>query len=104
MTKTKSIGGYVELIANEEMALFDCYSHIIVIVLINMLYGVGIPVLFPLTLFAWISLYVFGRVATVYYYKKSPMMDNSMNKNAIIILKWAVHLYTLAGYWFLTNR
>lgn len=32
------------------------------------------------------------------------MMDNKMNKNAIVFLKWGVNLYTFAAYWFLTNR
>jgi len=32
------------------------------------------------------------------------MVDNKMNKNAIVFLKWGVNLYTFAAYWFLTNR
>ena len=32
------------------------------------------------------------------------MINDRLNKNAIKTLKWAVHLYTFAGYWFLTNR
>jgi len=103
-TKSKSIGAYVKMISSEDSPLFDCYSFLIVIVLVNMYFGVGLPILFPLTLFAFLSHYIFRRLATVYYFKKSPMMDNKMNKNAIMILKWSVHLYTFAGYWFLTNR
>jgi len=104
MTKQRSIGSYVEMMSGDENELYNSYSWIVVIVLINMLYGVGLPLLFPLTLFAWISSYVFNRLATVYYFKKTPMMDNSNNKNAIMIMKWAVNFYTLSGYWFLTNR
>lgn len=32
------------------------------------------------------------------------MVNDRLNKNAIKTLKWAVHLYTFSGYWFLTNR
>lgn len=32
------------------------------------------------------------------------MINDRLNKNAIKTMKWAVHLYTFTGYWFLTNR
>jgi len=44
----------------DEFNLADNYSFIIVVVLTNLLYGVGLPILFPLTLLAWIFLYIFN--------------------------------------------
>lgn len=65
-TKTKTIGSYVELCKGDEFSLSDNYSYITVLVLMNLLYGAGIPILFPLTLFAWISLYFFNKYQIVY--------------------------------------
>lgn len=69
-----------------------------------MAFGVGLPILFPLTLIAIISLYIFERIFQVYWYQKSAMINDFLNKNALRILKWAVHFYTFFGYWFITNR
>ena len=55
LTKTKTLGQYIELRKGDEFSLVDNYSYITVVMLLNLLYGVGIPLLFPLTLFAWIS-------------------------------------------------
>ena len=60
-TKTKTIGQYIEIWKGEEFSLSDNYSYITVLVLMNLLYGAGIPILFPLTLFAWISIYIFNK-------------------------------------------
>lgn len=54
------MGQYVELMKGDEFNIADNYSLIVVVVLINLLYGVGLPILFPLTLFAWISQYAFN--------------------------------------------
>lgn len=97
------MGQYIELMKGDEFNIADNYSFIIVVSLINLLYGVGLPILFPLTLFAWITQYAFNWVS-ITHAQRSPMMDNHSNKNAIFFLKWGVHLYTFAGYWFLTNR
>lgn len=32
--------------------LYDRYSNLVVIIAVNMMYGVGLPLLFPLTLFS----------------------------------------------------
>lgn len=87
-----------------ENDIFDGYSYILVITWINMFFGVGLPLLFPLSLISLIINYVFERFLQVYWYKKSAMLNDRLNKNAIKTLKWAVHFYTFGGYWFLTNR
>jgi len=51
------MGQYIDLMKGDEFNLADNYSYIIVLVLINLLYGVGLPILFPLTLIAWIFQY-----------------------------------------------
>jgi len=103
-TKCKTISQYIDKMSGPQNDIFDNYSYIITIVWINMVFGVGLPLLFPLTLASLISLYIFEKLLTVYWYKKSAMLNDRLNKNAIKLMKWSVHFYTVAGYWFLTNR
>jgi hypothetical protein len=103
-TKCKSIGQYIDKMSGSTNDIFDGYSYIMVIIWINMYFGVGLPLLFPLTLISAIITYVFERLKTIYWYKKSAMLNDRLNKNAIKTCKWSVHFYTFAGYWFLTNR
>jgi hypothetical protein len=103
-TRSKTIGQYLEVISNPENEIFDRYAFILMMIYINMFFGVGLPVLFPLTLVALVTFYVAERILQVYWYRKSPMFSDYLNRNAIRTLKWAVHLYTFSGYWFLTNR
>ena len=69
-----------------------------------MMYGAGLPLLFPLTLFSVVLQYLVEKLVTVYYYRKSPMLDEKINHNAYTTLKWAVHVYTFTGYWMLSNK
>lgn len=98
------MGQYIDKRSGGENDIFDQYSFVMMVIFINMYFGVGLPMLFPLTLIFIIILYVLERFLTVYWYKKSAMINDRLNKNAIKTLKWAVHFYTFAGYWFLTNR
>lgn len=103
-TKCKSIGQYIDIHSGPENDIFDGYSYIMVITWINMFFGVGLPLLFPLSLLSFIINYLFERILQVYWYKKSAMINDRLNKNAIKTCMWAVHLYTFGGYWYLTNR
>ncbi|CAI2372771.1 unnamed protein product [Moneuplotes crassus] len=103
-TKCKSMGQYINKMSGPTNDIFDGYSYIMVIIWINMYFGVGLPLLFPLTLISAIITYAFEKIKTVYWYKKSSMLNDRLNKNAIKTCKWAVILYCFAGYWFLTNK
>jgi hypothetical protein len=103
-TKSKTISQYVRIHSNPENEIFDRYAFVLMMIFINMAFGVGLPILFPLTLMALVSLYVFERLFQVYWYQKSVMIIDFLNKNAIRSLKWAVHLYTTFGYWYITNK
>lgn len=63
------MGQYIEVMSNPENDIFDRYAFIMMVIWINMAFGVGLPILFPLTLIALLSLYVFERVLQVYWYK-----------------------------------
>lgn len=77
------MGQYIDKMSGPTNDIFDGYSYIMVIIWINMLFGVGLPLLFPLTLISAIVTYGFEKIKTVYWYKKSAMLNDRLNKNAI---------------------
>ena len=82
-TKCKSMGQYIDKNSGSTNDIFDVYSYITVIVWINMYFGVGLPLLFPLTFISAVVTYVFEKMKTVYWYKKSAMINDRLNNNAI---------------------
>ena len=68
-TKWKSMGQYINKMSGSENDIFDRYSFIMMVIFINMFYGVGLPLLFPLTLIALIILYFSERILTCFWYK-----------------------------------
>jgi hypothetical protein len=73
------------------------------ITFVTFMYGLALPILFPIALLAFFVLYVTERLTITYYYKKPPMYDEKMNEAAIGILKWAPFTMVLFGFWSLGN-
>ena len=61
------------------------------------------PILFPIALLAFLTLYIMERLLLAYSYKKPPMFDKSLNKVAINILTMAPFLYCTFGFWMFNN-
>jgi hypothetical protein len=67
------------------------------------MYGMGLPVLFPI---AAVSIFVqmnIERYNLAYIYKLPPALDEKLTHNAINALKWAQVLFCFNSYWFLSN-
>lgn len=73
------------------------------ITFVTFMYGLALPILFPIALIAFFVLYTTERLTITYYYKKPPMYDEKMNEAAIGILKWAPFAMMLFGFWTLGN-
>lgn len=80
------------------------YSSVIVQVYVSFMYGMCIPLLFPIALFGISSMYLVERLSLAYYYKRPPMYDEKLNENALFILKHAPLFMFVFGYWGLGNR
>ena len=75
------------------------YSSIVLQVTVSFMYGMILPILFPIALFGLFNAYVTQRICFAYYYKRPPMYDGAIHKQAIAILKWAPVPMFLFGYW-----
>ena len=59
------------------------YSSILVQVFVSFMYGMFIPILFPITLFGIFNMYVVERLCLAYYFRQPPLYDAKLNLAAI---------------------
>lgn len=73
-------------------------------VCISFMYGMQIPILFPIALFGIFNMYMNERLLLAYYYKQPPMYDMELHLEAILRIRLAPILCFLIGFWSLGNR
>ena len=80
------------------------YAGIFNVVFVTMVYGMGLPVLFPIAALSIFIMYATERYMIAYHYKMPPQMDDLLTKNAMTVLSFAPILFLLNTYWMLSNR
>lgn len=103
-TKKTTIQQYVELYSGPVFFIHYKYSSILNITFVTMMYGLGLPILFPVAAFALLTLYCMEKLMLHYAYREPPMYDERLNKNALAILTWAPLLFLSFGYWMLSSK
>lgn len=103
-TKTSNIQMYIEIYSGPVFFIHFKYSSILNITFVTMMYGLGMPVLFPIASIAILILYCMEKLMLHYSYREPPMYDESLNKNALNILTWAPLLFVSFGYWMLSSK
>jgi len=104
MTKTSQIYKYLELYSGPDYIIHYKYSGVLTIVYVTMLYGVGLPMLFPIAFLSLFIIYATERYMIAYTYQLPPAMDDRMTENAIKMLSYTPILFLMNGYWMLSNR
>lgn len=80
------------------------YSALFNITFVTMMYGLGIPILFPIAVLSYVLFWMLERYHMAYTYQLPPSLDDRLTKNAVSVLKWAPLLFLLNGYWMLSNQ
>ena len=80
------------------------YSSILLQVYISYMYGTNMPILFPITLLAFVNLYINERIVLAYYYQQPPVYDDDLIRTTVQYMKLAPILMFLLGYWVMGNR
>lgn len=104
ITKTTQIYQYLDLYTNPDYIIHYKYSGLLNVIYVTMMYGLGLPALFPI---AFVSFFVFWateRWQLAYHYQLPPAMDDKMTVNAISLLSYTPILFLFNGYWMLSNR
>jgi len=69
-----------------------------------MMYGVGIPLLFPIASLSIIINWCVERYSCAYIVKLPPAMGDTMTQTTISTLRFAPILMLINGYWMVSNR
>lgn len=80
------------------------YSTILNITYVTMLYGLGLPILFPIAILSYFIFWMTERYQVAYTYQLPPAMDDMLTKNALKILSYSPLLFLFNGFWMLSNR
>lgn len=73
------------------------------IVFVTMLYGMGVPSLFPIAVLGLVIFWMLERYCVAYTYQIPPRLDDRLSKNSIDLLLLAPLFYITNGFWMLTN-
>jgi len=103
-TKSTSIQGYVSVQQGPVYFMHFKYSTILTSVYITMLYGVGMPILFPIACFSYLVLYILEKTYLFYGYVMPPMYDERLSNDVLNKLQFAPLLFTIFGYWMVSSN
>lgn len=68
-----------------------------------MIYGAGMPVLFPIAALSLFCLFLVEKYCIYYIYKAPPAYDEKLNNKALKVLSFAPLFLLSFGFWILTN-
>jgi len=89
----------VKLYAGPDVVLHFKYSIFINSIYVCFTYGIAMPVLFPITLFAIFNMYVCERIQFAYFYKRPPLFGNTLNDKGLSVLQFAPFVMMFMSYW-----
>jgi len=104
VSKKTSMSAYRDLYSGPEYVIHFKYSGILNIMYITMMYGLGMPLLFPVAAFNFANQYLCERIVVAFCVRQPPALDDKLTKNALDKLKWSPILFLFNGYWMLSNR
>ncbi|CDW85661.1 UNKNOWN [Stylonychia lemnae] len=104
VTKKTTVQQYVELYSGPIFFIHYKYSSILNITFVTMMYGLGIPVLFPIAVFSFFVLYVVEKSMVYWSYRLPPMYDDKLNNNVLSLMTYAPLLFLSFGYWMLSSK
>lgn len=102
-TRTKSVRAYVEIHAGPIFYIHFKYAAVLNIVFVTMLFGFGIPILFPLAAFSLAIMYFLETALLYYSYRAPPAYEKEISVKVLKLLIWAPLFYLAFGYWMASS-
>jgi len=80
ITKKVSIHQWIKLYAGPDVELHFRYAVLLNQICVCFTYGLALPILWPITLFGLINLYICEKLQFAYFYKQPETFGNELNK------------------------
>ena len=81
MSHCISASEYIKIHAGPPFAIDIRYSKIMTIIWVTMMYGAGLPILFPIALISIILIYMMDIYMLFYVYRKPPVYDADLHND-----------------------
>lgn len=82
-TKKTSIQAFIDCYTGPEYLMHYKYSTLLNIVFVTFMYGLGMPILFPIACFSFILLYLQEKLMLYYGYRVPPMYDERLSETVL---------------------
>ena len=69
-----------------------------------MMYGMGMPILFPLAALNFINQWICERLVVAWYMRLPPSLSDILMRNMIDKLKFAPLIFIFNGWWMISNE
>jgi len=102
-TKLTQVSQYVEMYSGPPYIVHFKYSSVFNCVYVTMLYGVGLPIMFPIAVLTFAIFWSLERYHMAYAYRLPPSLDDKLTKNAVRVLKFSPVMLLANGYWMLSQ-
>lgn len=103
-TKCTAIQPYINTYAGPLYFMHYKYSTILNVSFVTMMYGFGIPMLFPIAVGAFITLYFVEKMMLYYAYRMPPMYDMRLSESVLRKLEFAPMFFAFFGYWMVSSN
>jgi hypothetical protein len=104
VTNAKTLQQYIDLYAGDIYYMHYKYSAIMNICFCTLIYGIGMPYLYPTAILALLVLYVSEKLMLYYSYRQPPAYDNRLSDYVITAMQYVPIWMMLFGYWMLSNK
>ena len=103
-TKKTQVSQYVAMYSGMDYIVHFKYSAVMNVTYVTMMYGVGLPILFPIAIASYVIFWLHEKYHMAYNYQLPPSLDDKLTANCIGMLRWAPILLLFNGYWMLDNQ
>ena len=103
-TNVKTIQQYIETYAGPNVMMYKGYAILMNTSLVTFTFGLGLPILFPISLLALVNHYICEKISFAYIYRKPPMYGNQINDGCLNVLKFAPILMMSMQYLAFSNQ
>ena len=103
-TKKTSIQQYLNTYTGPIYFMHFKYSTLLNVIFVTFMYGLGMPILFPIAFLSCFVLYFVEKTMLYYGYRVPPMYDERLSNNVLDRLQTAPILMLIFGYWMVSSQ
>ena len=104
VTRQTSLQCYKDVYNGAKYDIHFKYSDCLNVIYISCMYGIGMPVLFPIASFTLLMQMICEKTQLAYTVKLPPAMDDSLSNNALRMIQFAPLFLLFNGYWMIDNQ